>query len=656
MFAASGHSHNLSPGERRLAAIMFTDMVGYTALGQRDESLSVALVGEHRKLLRPVFAGHNGREVKTVGDAFLVEFTSVLDAVRCAYDVQRASNEFNKSVPNEKRVHLRVGIHLGDVIETEGDILGDAVNVASRIQSLAEDGGICITQQVYDHVRNKIDLHFSTLGAKELKGVQLPVEAYRVELPWTKSYPTEESGLDKTRIAVLPFANMSPDPNDEYFADGMMEELISAVSKIRNLRVIARTSVMKYKGAGRGIAEISRELKVGSVLEGSVRKAGNRLRMTIQLVDAKNEEHLWSENYDRELGDVFTIQSDVAEKVAEALKVELLSGEKKDIERRMTENTDAYTLYLKGRYYWNERTRDGTDKAVRYFEQAVKMDLKFALAYAGLADCYLIYSDYGWLRPREGNPKAKEYVLKAIEIDPRLAEAHASLGLLDTYYEWRWDEAEKEFKRAIELKPSYATAYHWYSHFLRFMGRSNEAFEQIKRAGTLDPLSRVIGLNLGEDLLLIGKVIEAIEQIEKVIEAYPDYAYVHVYLGFAYYLDSRTDKAINEMRNALELSGGDPLHKANFAYLLGLAGRRDEANKIIEELKELSKTKYVDSGYLAVALFGAGSTDEAFDYLERAHEERANSIPYIRVFPWYREFRKDPRWASLEKRMGLRKE
>jgi adenylate cyclase len=635
---------------------MFTDMVGYTALGQRDESLSVALVQEHRRLLRPVFARHSGREVKTIGDAFLVEFTSVLDAVRCACDIQRATREFNISVPNDKWIHLRVGIHLGDIVETEGDILGDAVNVASRIQSLAEDGGVCLTQQVYDHVRNKIDLHFSSLGPKMLKGVQHPVEAYRVELPWAKRSPTEESGLNKTRIAVLPFANMSPDPNDEYFADGMTEELISAVSKIRDLRVIARTSVMKYKGAGKGIAEISRELKVGSVLEGSVRKAGNRLRMTMQLVDAENEEHLWSENYDRELGDVFAIQSDVAERVAEALKAELLSSEKKDIERRVTENAEAYTLYLKGRYYWNERTRDGTDKAVKYFEEALKLDPKFALAYAGLADCHLVYSDYGWLRPRDGYPKAKEYASKAIEIDPRLAEAHASLGLFYAYYEWRWDEAEKEFQRAIELKPSYATAYHWYSHLLRIVGRSDEAYEQIKRAATLDPLSRIIGQNLAEDLLLIGKVAEAIEQAERVIEAYPDYAYVHVYLGFMYYFDSRTDESINEFRKALELSRGDPLYKANFAYLLGLVGRRDEANSIIDELKELSKTTYVDNGYLAVALFGAGSTDEAFSCLEKAYGERANSIPYIRVFPWFSGFRKDPRWASLEKRMRLRKE
>jgi TolB-like protein/class 3 adenylate cyclase/Tfp pilus assembly protein PilF len=634
---------------------MFTDMVGYTALGQKDESLSIALVEEHQNLLRPILARHNGREVKTMGDAFLVEFSSALDAVRCGYDIQRASREFNISLPGEKRIRLRVGIHLGDVVEKKGDILGDAVNVASRIEALAEDGGVCLSRQVYDHVQNKFELPMVSLGNKLLKNVGTPVEVYRLTMPWAAGEVLRPTRVDKRRIAVLPFANLSPDPQDEYFADGMTEEVISTTSSISGLTLIARTSVMGYKGTTKKVEEIGKELSVGTVLEGSVRKAGNRLRITVQLIDVQSQGHLWVQSYDRDFDDVFAVQSDIAKRVAETLRVQMLPNETRQIEKEPTKSTEAYTLYLKGRYYWNERNREGIDKAVKYFEEAVKMDPKFALAYTGLADCYLIYSDYGWLMPREANPKARECALKAIEIDPRLAEAHASLGMLDYYYEWKWDDAEKEFKRAIELKPSYATAYHWYSHFLRFMGRYNEAYEQIKRASTLDPLSRIIGVDLGENMLLIGKVPEAIKQTEKVVEAYPDYAFAHLELGFAYYLDSRTDKAINEVRKALELSSGDPLYKANFALLLGLTGRRDEANKIIEGLKELSKTTYVDNGTVAVALFGVGSTDEAFRYLEKAYEERASSIPYIRVFPWFSEFRKDPRWTPFEKRMGFGK-
>jgi adenylate cyclase len=263
-------------GERRLAAIMYTDMVGYTALGQRSESLSLALVEEQRRLIRPILGRHNGREIKTIGDAFLVEFPSALDAVRCAYDIQRATREFNISFPEEKRIHLRVGLHLGDVVESHGDISGDAVNVASRIEPLAEDGGVCLTRQVFDHVSNKFELPLSSLGPKALKNVSEPLEVFRMMMPWEKEAAETLPQLDSKRVAVLPFVNMSPDPNDAYFADGMTEEIISTVSGISGLSVISRTSVMSYKGATKRVKEIGKELEVGSVLEGSLRKAGTR--------------------------------------------------------------------------------------------------------------------------------------------------------------------------------------------------------------------------------------------------------------------------------------------------------------------------------------------------------------------------------------------
>ena len=279
-------------GARRLAAIMFTDMVGYTALGQRNESLSLALVEEQRKLIRPILSRHKGREVKTIGDAFLVEFPSALDAVRCAYDIQRAAREYNISAPIEQRIHLRVGVHLGDVVESQGDISGDAVNVASRIEPLAEDGGVCITRQVFDHVQNKFELPLVSLGAKSLKNVSLPMEVFRMVMPWEAEKATPSSQPDKRRIAVLPFANLSSDPEEGYFADGMTEELITSLSGVRQLTVIARTSVMKYKGSQKGASDVGKELNVGTLIEGSVRKAGNRVRITAQLIDAATEGHL----------------------------------------------------------------------------------------------------------------------------------------------------------------------------------------------------------------------------------------------------------------------------------------------------------------------------------------------------------------------------
>ncbi len=344
-------------GQRRLVAIMYTDMVGYTALGQRNETLSLALLEEQRKLVRPILTKHNGREVKTMGDAFLVEFPSALDAARCAYNIQRATREFNATKYSDQRLHLRIGVHLGDVVESEGDISGDTVNVASRIESLAEDGGVCLTRQVYDHIENKFDLPFASLGNKSLKNVSKPVEVFSMVMPWTKESLTElQSG--KNRIAVLPFANLSPDPVDEYFADGMTEELIDRLSQVKELKVIARTSVMSYKKKEKKASEIGKELGVGSLIEGSIRKAGNKIRIAVQLIDGMNEEHLWSSRYDRNLDDIFAVQTDIAEKVTGELRIQLLESEKHLLEKRPTEDTEAYTIYLKGTQSGGNRTED----------------------------------------------------------------------------------------------------------------------------------------------------------------------------------------------------------------------------------------------------------------------------------------------------------
>jgi len=315
---------------------MYTDMVGYTALGQRDESLSLALVDEQRKLLRPIFNRHNGKEIKTMGDAFLVEFPSALDAVRCAYDIQRATREFNFSVSAEKGIHLRTGLHLGDVVESQGDISGDAVNVASRIEALAEDGGVCLTRQVYDHVAGKFELQMTSLGLKPLRNVSSPIEVFKIDMPWERSAIAEGPTFPANRIAILPFASFSLDPNDGFLADGMTDEIISTVSGIGGLSVISRTSVTGYKGTTKKVEEIGRELKVGSILEGSFKKAGNRIRVTAQLIDVAGDRHLWAQSYDRELNDVLAVQSDVAKQVADALKVRLLPNEKSALEKKAT--------------------------------------------------------------------------------------------------------------------------------------------------------------------------------------------------------------------------------------------------------------------------------------------------------------------------------
>src|SRR3989441_69279 len=454
----------------------------------------MALVEEQRKLLRPVFGRHNGREIKTMGDGFLVEFSNAMDAVRCAYDVQRASREFNISQQGDQRITIRIGLHLGDVVESQGDISGDAVNIASRIQSLAENGGISLTRQVYDQVQNKFELPLESLGTKSLRNVRAPLEVYKMVLPWDDTKTIQSTEPDRRRIAVLPFANMSPDPGDSYFADGITEEIISTLSGVSGLNVISRTSVMGYKGTTKRVKEIGGELEAGSVLEGSFRKAGNKIRVTAQLVDVRDDRHVWAHSYDRNLDDVFGVQTDIAKQVSDALRVKILAPEIDRIERKPTESTKAYTLYLKGRYHWNKRGIDDIRKAAEYFEQAIKEDDRFALGYVGLADSNEILSSNWGLEMEARHEKARAMVNKALEIDQNLSEAHATRGLV-LMPDFNLQEAEEEFKKATEIKPSYASAHQWYFHLLLAQLRWDEALKHIERALELDPVSQIININ-----------------------------------------------------------------------------------------------------------------------------------------------------------------
>src|SRR5580658_84758 len=339
-----------SSGTRHLAAIMFMDIVGFTALAHAHESDALQVLDRHNQLLRPFFARFHGREVKTMGDAFLVEFGSALEATNCAVEIQLRLREQLRTSPTPDRVQIRIGVHLGDVVESNGDLLGDAVNIASRIEPLAEPGGICISGPVYDQVQNKVEMRFERIDSPGLKNVQMPIPVYRVVLDAEPS-PTGTGPVATEvlrRLAVLPFTNMSPDPQDEFFADGLTEEIITELSRIPRLRVIARTSVMRYKSAPKPIREVGSELRVGYVLEGSVRKAGQRIRITTQLIDAATEEHLWADRFDRDLADVFAVQDDIATSVAGALDLRLRSTG--SAARQGPVNVEAYTLYLRGRF------------------------------------------------------------------------------------------------------------------------------------------------------------------------------------------------------------------------------------------------------------------------------------------------------------------
>lgn len=488
---------------------------------------------------------------------------------------------------------------------------------------------------------------------KKMLGIKPMASTVQVQIGG--SVKGETSGhLTKQRIAVLPFANMSPDPNDEYLADGFTEELISAISKISGLDVISRTSVMQYKKSSKSVREISDELKVGTILEGSARKAGNKMRVTVQVIDPEFDRHLWAESYDRDLQDIFAIQSDISRKVADALRVKVLFQERERIERKPTENEVAHLHYLKGRYFWNQRTKDGNEKAVKQFEEAIRVDPKFGLAFAGLADCQIFGVDAGWLNAHQAIPEARRCALNAIGLDPALAEPYASLGMIYGTYEYDWRQAEDAFNKSIELKPSNATAHQWYSLMLRITDNLERAYAEIRLAEALDPLSQAIGTNLAEIMREMGRPQQAIEQLRRVIQLNPEHANPHFFLAWAYYSMSRTEEAIAELRLAVRLSGGDPFYEAELACILGFAGRKEEATDITARLERLSQSAYVDKVVVAAALFGIGRDDEGFSLLEKGYGERSTTLLYLRGAPWFAHLRYDPRWISIESRLGFR--
>jgi adenylate cyclase len=642
----------LSEGARRLAAIMFTDMVGYTALGQRNESLSLALVDEQRKLIRPILSRHNGREVKTIGDAFLVEFSSALDAVRCSYDIQRTTREFNISAPAEHKLHLRIGVHLGDVVESQGDISGDAVNIASRIEPLAEDGGVCLTRQVYDHVQNKFELPLTSLGPRSLKNVSSSMEVYKMVMPWDATGTVSSAEHDARRIAILPFANISPDVADEYFSDGMTDELIAVLSKIGGLRVVARTSAMRFKGEKATANRIGQELKVGSLIEGSVRKSKNRVRITIQLVDTQSEEQLWTETYDRDLQDIFSVQSDIAQQVAKALELRLGVRESSALRQEQTQNPEAYSFYLKGRNRWNLRAENDINRAIKYFEEAIGRDPHYALAYAGLADCYSILGYYGFRRSTTVFPRAKELAEKALSLNESLAEPHASLGQPLMHYYFDWKRAGSELDRALELNPSYATAHFWRATHYMALGRIDESLTQVKKAVELDPLSMIILTDAARDLYLARRYDESIDQYQKSLQVDPNFPIAHKGLAEVYTQIGKHDEAVSEIEKAITLSGRSTFILDDLGYIYARAGKIGQATKVLEDLDRLASDEYVPSYGRAVIYAALGEEERAMSWLEKAYEERSFLV-YLKVDPAFDNLRKEDRFVKLLHTMNL---
>jgi len=623
---------------------MFTDTVGYTASTHTDEARALETLRQQAELVRPLFEFHRGREIKSTGDGFLVEFESALKATQCAVDIQRRIYERNAEGTLEP-IQIRVGIHLGDVVESGADILGDAVNIAARIEPVADPGGICVSGAVREQVWNKIPEKLEKVPPTALKGLRTSIDLYRVILPWAGKESTA-LGSGTTGIAVLPFVNISPDPKDEYFADGLTEELITVLSQLGELRVIARTSVMPYKSAPKGIAQTGADLRVSSILEGSVRKVGNRLRVTAQLIDVATEGHLWAKTYDRDLEDVLAVQAELAKAVSESLKIELKSSETARLLRRPQVQPDSYLAYLKGRTLLHERTQAALNAAKDQFEKAIASDPSNAAAYSGLADTRILLSDYAGADWPEALEASQRLATRAIELDPDLAEAHASLALVLESL-GQMGEAEREFALAVSLNPSSATTRHWYAILLENRGRPEEALRQAMFAQELDPLSSV---NFGQPAILLtwlGRFEEAKAQIEKLGKISSlDPLYRMVLLVY-HQTRSEFDECLRDLDRYREMNPGNPLIPGFYAETYAGMGRRKEAMERLQTLIALPDSVFGKHGQIAAVYCLLGDMDECFRWLEIARQRHSVELGAWRFAPWLRPAREDPRFEKL---------
>jgi TolB-like protein/DNA-binding winged helix-turn-helix (wHTH) protein/Flp pilus assembly protein TadD len=458
-------------------------------------------------------------------------------------------------------------------------------------------------------------------------------------------------------LAVLPLENLSRDPEQEYFADGMTDELITQLSQIRALRVISRTSIMRYKGTRKPLGEIARELDVDAVVEGTVLRSAERVRVTAQVVGAGPERHIWAESYDRPLGDAVILQGELARQMAQAIRIKLTPQELTRLVNIQSVDPEAHEAFLKGRYFWSKRTEATTRKAIEYFQLATEKNPNYALAYTGLADSYISLALPEALQealpPNEAFPKARAAVDRALEIDPTLAEAHASLAHIKFQYERDWSGAEKEFQLAITLNPNYANAHHWYALTLMWRGGLDEALTQIKQARELDPLSLVINANLGFILAGAQQYNKAIEQCRKTLEMDPNFALAHYRLGQIYILNGMNTEAIPELESALALSGGSPRATAELGLAYARTGRRSHAVKLLNDLKAQAKERYVSPFDFAVIYGGLGEKNQTLEWLEKADEERSTSLNLLKMSPAFSSLQSEPRFVRLVGRISL---
>ena len=693
--------------QRKLAAIMFTDMVGYSALVQRDDKLALELLEEHRQLLREIVPRFNGTEIKTIGDAFLIEFNSALEAAQCAIEIQRTLAKRNHDVLADRRTEVKIGIHIGDVVHRGGDVYGDGVNIASRIERLAGAGGICVSMDVERQIRNALEARFEKLAPAELKNISVAMDLFRIVLPWEqkawiasqpkgsptkpslravavgvvvvlvllmigvgwwwttfprKTPPPSLSVSQITSLAVLPFKNYSPDASQEYFADGMTDLLTTELSGIGALTVKSHQSALKFKGSTKSTPEIGQELRVDAIVEGSVLREGNEVTVNVQLIDTQSDRHLWAKKFERDVTNIFKMRNEVVEDIAREIRVTVSPEQSSRLSNARTVNPAALQEYLLGRQSWNRQSEKGFDDALNHFSRAKEIDSNFALAWAGLADTYWGAADAN-ISPTEARLKAKAAAQRALELDDSLGEAHTALAAMDNAIEFRWAESEKEFQRAIQLKPNYAVAHWQYGWLLVFLGRTEEALREMERAVELDPLSPVMTTDLNVPHQMRAwksssaeaktEYDKAIAQCRKALELDPSFYLPHFVLGTIEMRAAETySKAIEEFRLAQAMET-QPIITAYLGCTYARNGQREKALETLKELDRLAGQRFVTPFCQALVYLGLRDDSKAIDWLEKAYQERSIWVAWLKVEPMYDPLRSNPRFQALYNKMNF---
>jgi TolB-like protein/Tfp pilus assembly protein PilF len=685
-------SEHSSDVKFEIGHVLFIDIVGYSKLLISDQSAQIQQLKEIVRGTEQFRAAEAAGKLMRLptGDGGALVFRTTPEApVVCALEI-------SKALKAHPELRVRMGVHSGPVSEVadlneQVNMAGAGVNIAQRVMDCGDAGHILVSKhtaedlehsarwqsQLHDLRECKIKhgdrLHLVNLWTGELGNPEVPTKVRRavqkrrrtviavlvlfaatgvgyyffLQRPGSKT-PVVSS--DKS-IAVLPFENLSRDPDNAYFAEGIQEEILTRLSKIADLKVISHTSTQRFQSKPTNLSEIASQLGVANILEGSVQRSADQVRVNVQLIKAATDAHLWADTFDRKLTDIFAVESSIATSIAETLQAKLTGSERTAIAKRPTANPEAYELYLKGLFFWNKRTAADLRTAIQYFNQAVGKDPSYALAYVGLADSYSLLPGYGAASPADSFPQARAAATKALEFDDTLAEAHTSLAnVLD--HDFDFEPALKEFQRAIELKPNYATARHWYgSEFLGPMGRFDEAIAESKRAQELDPLSLIINADLGVVYMWARQYDKAIEQLRRTIEMDPQFYFAHYYLGVALQSKGQLNDAIMEYRKAVELSD-DPFVLGLLGQAYARKGQREEAQKILVRLTEEAKSRYVSAYNFALMYLALGDKERAIDELERAYRERAGADIYpIKVDPMLDDLRGHPRFEALVQRV-----